>query len=845
MKQDTKETKEQTQDVREAISKRVDEKLASLSLKEDDFEERLTRMQMERRRLREELREKREQKENNQRRQRNSRRKTSQTEDPRPQENLPQDEPQPQADAKVAAKDQAVEEKSKAEAVKQETAVAKETATEAAVSTIQSEKKKTKKKKKAAKKAKQKPPVTIEEKKPTETNAEKEDEALLVAEECRAEQPQPEAKPLEEPQAPVEDIWDEIEEAMREMTPADIQVAEVREQKNGPEDMEDAQLLRQLDIIAKEMEAEQLALQNSLWNRTLNQLERACVWGVQALGAAKRSVKRSAQKLRQRREIEKNLKSHSDTADIGLLTKTPGLTFEKKSAILRRKYKEISQIQWRRCRRKTMVRERRLAYWLADRVELADRKLNVWSRRKLFRGLKHGGEQALAVLDWMEERKVILVELLAIALFVTAAVSTCIGHFTAYEYAYNGKVLGVTKNIEDVYKTIDAIGDKLGTALNTRVEIDKEKDITFRQVRGLHLQLDSKDEVLNNLTYMQDLKVVACGIYVGDEEIAILQNTEMAQRILSNIKGTFASADSGTYESVSFAESVELRNINVNLGEIENEEDVLEYMLTGAVERKIHTVQKGQTFSEIAKLYGLKQSELEAMNPGIVPEKLKIGQEIMLNRDRPVLTVQTIETATYVETIPFETVYEESSSMYEGESTVKREGVNGQQRVEARITKNNGEEISREILSTEVISQPVNKIVIKGTKKAPVRQGTGTFIWPLKSYRISSRYGSRWGRMHNGVDLAAPKGTKIYASDGGTVTFAGYKGSFGYLVIINHGGNLESYYAHCSKLLVKRGDKVYQGQNIALVGSTGRSTGPHCHFEIHYRGTARNPLSYL
>ena len=99
--------------------------------------------------------------------------------------------------------------------------------------------------------------------------------------------------------------------------------------------------------------------------------------------------------------------------------------------------------------------------------------------------------------------------------------------------------------------------------------------------------------------------------------------------------------------------------------------------------------------------------------------------------------------------------------------------------------------------------------------------------------------------MHYGVDLACRSGTRIGAADGGTVTFAGYKGSFGYLVIINHGANMETYYAHCSAIHVKRGDKVFKGQHIANVGSTGRSSGPHLHFEVHVNGTARNPLNYI
>ena len=98
---------------------------------------------------------------------------------------------------------------------------------------------------------------------------------------------------------------------------------------------------------------------------------------------------------------------------------------------------------------------------------------------------------------------------------------------------------------------------------------------------------------------------------------------------------------------------------------------------------------------------------------------------------------------------------------------------------------------------------------------------------------------------HNGVDLACPTGTDVVAADGGTVTFAGYKGTFGYLVIIDHQNGMETYYAHNSELLVEEGDKVYQGYHIAEVGSTGRSTGPHCHFEIRVDGVPQDPMEYL
>ena len=110
---------------------------------------------------------------------------------------------------------------------------------------------------------------------------------------------------------------------------------------------------------------------------------------------------------------------------------------------------------------------------------------------------------------------------------------------------------------------------------------------------------------------------------------------------------------------------------------------------------------------------------------------------------------------------------------------------------------------------------------------------------------LTSRYGYRWGSTHTGIDIGASTGTSIKAAASGTVTFSGWKGSLGQLVVISHGNGVQTYYGHCSKLLVKAGTKVSQGQVIAKVGSTGRSTGPHLHFEIRVNGSSVNPLSYV
>ena len=118
------------------------------------------------------------------------------------------------------------------------------------------------------------------------------------------------------------------------------------------------------------------------------------------------------------------------------------------------------------------------------------------------------------------------------------------------------------------------------------------------------------------------------------------------------------------------------------------------------------------------------------------------------------------------------------------------------------------------------------------------------FIWPVQGL-ISSGFGMRDGRQHQGLDIAANEGTTIRASKKGRIVFAGPRGNYGLAVIIEHGGEEQTLYGHCSNLLVSAGEEVVVGQAVAKVGSTGRSTGPHLHFEIIRQGVHYDPLPCL
>jgi len=132
-----------------------------------------------------------------------------------------------------------------------------------------------------------------------------------------------------------------------------------------------------------------------------------------------------------------------------------------------------------------------------------------------------------------------------------------------------------------------------------------------------------------------------------------------------------------------------------------------------------------------------------------------------------------------------------------------------------------------------------------GKGRPGVRRSYGRFQWPVAGGKLSSRFGRRWGRNHDGIDIAAPTGTPVRAAAAGVVIYSGVQRGYGNLVLLRHDKRWVTVYAHNDANLVRRGDKVRQGEQIARVGSTGRSTGPHLHFEIRDGGRARNPLFFV
>ena len=259
-------------------------------------------------------------------------------------------------------------------------------------------------------------------------------------------------------------------------------------------------------------------------------------------------------------------------------------------------------------------------------------------------------------------------------------------------------------------------------------------------------------------------------------------------------------------------------------------------------------MQKGDTFNGIAYKNDMSVNELKALNPSVNINRLMIGDVLNVKEQVPMLSVRTVSDETYTQSIPCPVEEVKDSSLYIGTSKIVKKGTEGEALVNATVTYLNGHEQERVVNSTQTLREPTTTTKAVGTKEKPKTASSGKYSWPIRG-RINSYFGGRYifgsYSYHSGIDIRASYGAAIKAADGGTVTFAGYKGSYGKLVIITHDNGTQTYYGHNSSLLVSSGQKVYKGQQIAKAGSTGRSTGTHCHFEIRINGKSVNPLNYL
>ena len=448
---------------------------------------------------------------------------------------------------------------------------------------------------------------------------------------------------------------------------------------------------------------------------------------------------------------------------------------------------------------------------------------------------------------YMNSRRTIGLALLLTGV-LAAAILIIFDVYTVYEYAYNGKVLGYVQEQEEVTDVLNIAGRKLssGRENGVNVEFVANQNVTFNLVEGKGKSTDDSDTVINKLIYMTDIETEATAIYDGDSVVAIVKDEGDAEELLAQTMGQLSVPDNGmVLVSAEFVNELNTRPINVLLGSVQSKAAAQEQMVNGGDMETFHIAEEGETVESIASEFGVETDRIYDENNEDVVSEIEQGDKVCIRSMVEPVGVKMVETGRIKETVEYQTIKKETDEYYKGDTFVEQEGVNGVQIFEGTITKVAGEETDRDEISTEVIKEKQDKIILVGTAERPKTAATGTFIVPLDRYTFSSGFGYRWGRLHKGVDLAVGTGNPIHASDGGKVIRSSYYGGYGYCVEIEHEPGVVTRYAHCSQLLVSVGDLVYQGQTIALVGNTGNSFGSHLHFEVLINGSPQDPVNYI
>lgn len=299
--------------------------------------------------------------------------------------------------------------------------------------------------------------------------------------------------------------------------------------------------------------------------------------------------------------------------------------------------------------------------------------------------------------------------------------------------------------------------------------------------------------------------------------------------------------------SMDFTEEVEIVEAYLDTTQLTGIEQAKDEVIKDQEVNSVYKVVGGDTLSGISIKVNIPIDKLISMNDTLEDENsiIREGQELIITIPEPELSVERQEEKYYEEVYDADVIYIDNNNWYTTQTKTLQDPSAGFRKVVAVISYWNDKETDKQILKEEVVVEAIAKIVERGTKIPP------TYIKPIAGGRLSSGFGKRSApkrgasTYHKGVDWSTPTGTSVAASCGGTIVKAGWGSGYGYVIYINHEDGRQTRYGHLSKILVSNGQKVSQGQKIALSGNTGVSTGPHLHFEILINGSQVNPLKHL
>ncbi len=420
-------------------------------------------------------------------------------------------------------------------------------------------------------------------------------------------------------------------------------------------------------------------------------------------------------------------------------------------------------------------------------------------------------------------------------------------YFTSLQYGlaleYNGKTIAYITD-ESVYNQAEQI-----IRSRTSSETEDIGDVApkFSIVPVSSLELTEAEELANILMGSSGQSVYeGYGLYIDDEFVGSTDEADNLLNLLEEYREQFR-VEGDKESKLAFKQKIALIDGVYPTSSIMAISE-FRILINSEIEgEKYHVVSAGESPSLIADMYDLYYSEFIGMNPELAENaNIHVGQEVVVSKSVSLLNVTSTRREVYNEDVPYSTNYSYSDKYYNTYSKTIKAGVPGEQKVTALVTYEDGMPVSRQVLATEMITEPIAREVLRGNKN-PMYSGAASkgFIWPTIGGYVSC--GINGYKGHTGTDIAGcGHGSNIYASASGTVVKANWgRTGYGNYIIINHGDGIQTLYAHCSNLYVRVGQFVNQGDVIAAMGSTGNSTGTHLHFEIRINGQYVNPMNYV
>ena len=410
---------------------------------------------------------------------------------------------------------------------------------------------------------------------------------------------------------------------------------------------------------------------------------------------------------------------------------------------------------------------------------------------------------------------------------------------------YNGKQIGVitdesdldtaTREVQQRIAGVDGLEMNINPKMSLKIVSDDEQYYNSVQLANRLLSESNKE--------LAD----AYGIYIDEEFIGAVKDKAPVENALTDILVNYKTE--GNIRDIGFKNKVEYRYGTYLAESVMTENDAIAMLTATNKTKTTYVAQKGDSAEVICQKFGMETEDFYNLNPNAA-DTIEKGTLLNVTENESYLPIQYIrdlETRSYID---YATVEIETSSLNVGAREIIVKGERGEKRNTVEATYVDGIERSRTVISSEIIKEPVVEQVGVGTYQAKplgssmVLYGSGEMGWPVDGGYVSDTFIS--DRNHKGMDIAAPAGTNIYAAKDGMVESAGWNpGGYGYFVLINHGDGYETVYGHCSALFVTQGQMVTRGQLIAAVGSTGDSTGNHCHFEVRYFGICYDPAAFI